>query len=104
MSTFSHKVSPDVHQHADNAQDAFSSENVPTLHHAIPSLEALYRAWSSWAAHPKYQPFVATLNAACAKIDEYYEKTTQSPAYVLSMSMSLYCILCPHNVTDILLF
>ena len=73
-------------QHADNAQQAFSSDNVSTLHLAIPALEALYRAWSSHTDHPKYAPFAFALHAACQKIDEYYEKTTASPAYVMSMS------------------
>ena len=41
-------------QHADNAQQAFSSDNVPTLHRAIPALETLYRAWFSWADHSKF--------------------------------------------------
>ena len=95
---------PDMHQQADNAQHTFSSKNVLTLYHAIPSLEALYRAWSSQAVHPKYQPFATALHAACEKINEYYKKTMQSPTYILSMSMSPYCILCTHNVTDLLLF
>ncbi|KAN0118456.1 hypothetical protein V8E52_005186 [Russula decolorans] len=33
--------------HADNAQQAFSSEQASTLHLAIPALEALHRAWST---------------------------------------------------------
>src|SRR5258708_15120132 len=77
-------------QHADNAQHAFSSENVPTLHYAIPALEALYRAWSSRAVRPKYEPFAPALHAAAGKIDEYYEKTTECPAYILLMSATSY--------------
>jgi hypothetical protein len=76
-------------QYADNAQQAFSSDNTPTLHLAIPALEALYKAWSSRADaddRPKYLPFTPALRAACAKIDQYYEKTTESPAYIMSMS------------------
>jgi hypothetical protein len=68
----------------------FSSDNIPTLHYAIPALEALHQAWSSWAGCPKFQPFALALHAACNKIDEYYEKTTESPAYIMSMSMSCY--------------
>jgi hypothetical protein len=77
----------DILQHADNAQQAFSSDNVPTLHYAIPTLEALHRAWSSRADHSKFQPFASALHAASKKIDEYYEKMTESPAYIMSMSM-----------------
>jgi hypothetical protein len=74
------------YQHADNAQQAFSSEQESTLHLAIPALEALHRAWSSRAERPKYARFSLALKAAYTKIDEYYEKTTESPAYILAMS------------------
>jgi hypothetical protein len=73
-------------QHANNAQQAFSSEQVSTLHLAIPALEALHRAWSTRADRPKYERFVTALQAACTKIDEYYEKTTETPAYIMAMS------------------
>jgi hypothetical protein len=76
-------------QHADNAQQAFSSDNVSTLHLVIPALEALYWAWSSQADHVKYLLFFPALYAACKKIDEYYEETTQSPAYIMAMSINL---------------
>lgn len=75
------------YQHADNAQQAFSSDQVSTLHLAIPALEALHRAWSTRAKRSKYERFVPALEAACAKIDKYYEKTTESPAYIMTMSM-----------------
>ena len=84
-------LSPDdTSQHADNAQQAFSSDNVSTLHLAIPMLEALHRAWSSRADRPKYLPFTPALHAACKKIVDYYEKTTASPAYVMSMSTNFF--------------
>ena len=73
-------------QHADNAQQAFSSDQASTLHLAIPALKALHRAWSSRAGRLKYWRFVPALEAACMKIDEYYEKTTESPAYLMAMS------------------
>jgi hypothetical protein len=86
MSTVFNIVLP---QHADNAQQAFSSDNISTLHLAIPALESLYRAWSSRADHVKYSPFAPAVHAACEKINEYYEKTTQSLAYIMAMSMNL---------------
>jgi hypothetical protein len=74
--------------HADNTQQAFSLENISTLYLAILVLEALYKAWSSQADHTKYQAFSIALHAVCRKVDEYYEKTTESPAYIMSMSMN----------------
>jgi hypothetical protein len=87
-STIIYILTLDILQHADNAQQAFSSDNVLTLHYAIPTLEALHQAWSSPADCTKFQPFASVLHAACKKIDEYYEKMTESPAYIMSMSMS----------------
>ena len=84
-----YKSKPDALQHADNAQQVFLSVNVPTLHFAIPALEALHRVWSSRAGRSKFQPFTSALHAACKKIDEYYEKTTESPPYIMSMSTSV---------------
>ncbi|KAN0105652.1 hypothetical protein V8E52_010827 [Russula decolorans] len=75
-------------RHANNAQQAFSSEQVSTLHLAIPTLEALYRAWSTRADRPKYKCFVSSLQAACTKIDKYYKKTTESPAYIMAMILN----------------
>jgi hypothetical protein len=75
-------------QHADQAQHAFLSHKATTLHLAIPALEQLHKAWSSHAERIKYEHFATALQAGCDKIDEYYEKTTDSPAYIIAMSMS----------------
>jgi len=88
-------------QHADNAQHSFSSENVPTLHCAIPALEALHKAWSSRADRSKYEPFALALMDACAKIDTYYEKMTEAPAYIMSMSQCAPCTAL-HSLTVLL--
>jgi hypothetical protein len=69
-------------------QQAFSSEQASTLHLAIPALEALHRAWSTRAGRPKYARFVPALDVGCKTVDEYYEKTMQSPAYIMAMSKS----------------
>src|SRR5216684_4981579 len=82
-----------LYKHADNAQQAFSSEQASTLHLAIPALEALHQAWFSRAGRPKYERFTHTLETACMKIDQYYGKTTDSPAYIMAMSMRLHLVL-----------
>jgi hypothetical protein len=74
-----------ISQYADVAQQAFSSERGSTLHLAIPALETLHKAWSSRAEKPKYARFSHALKTAAAKLDEYYEKTTDSLAYVIAM-------------------
>lgn len=70
---------------ADNAQQAFSYDNTPTLHAAIPALEALHKAWSRRAAHPSFERYAEALEAGAAKINEYYEKTATSHAYTFAM-------------------
>jgi len=48
-------------------------------------MEGLYNAWTTRAKKQKYAPFVEALNAAAAKIDEYYQKTATSHAYTFAM-------------------
>ncbi|KAG1785330.1 uncharacterized protein HD556DRAFT_1471828 [Suillus plorans] len=56
--------------------------------HRIPALETLHKAWSSRAERSKYAKFAPALKDAAAKVDEYYEKTTHSAAYVLLMLLN----------------
>ncbi|KAG6862803.1 hypothetical protein C0991_010099, partial [Blastosporella zonata] len=69
----------------DCAQQAFSAENVPTLHNGIPALEALHAAWSSLRSREKYSEFYNALDAGLAKIKNYYDKLTDSCALTFVM-------------------
>ncbi|RDB14951.1 putative AC transposase [Hypsizygus marmoreus] len=75
----------DLLAHSDRAQQAFSSENTPTLHNAVPALEALHAAWSARRDRDKYEDFSTALTAGLEKIEEYYEKTSESHAYTFAM-------------------
>jgi hypothetical protein len=57
----------------------------PTLFNAIPALETLHTAWAGKAEKFKYRSFKDALNAAMAKLNEYYEKTADSDAHILAM-------------------
>ena len=57
----------------------------PSLHLALPALEALHKAWSAQLGKDKYFPFMAALKAAIAKIAEYYDKTAESDAFIPAM-------------------
>lgn len=72
-------------QHADHAQQAFSSNRNPSLHLAIPALEALHKAWSARLARLKYGHFKKPLQAAIDKIAAYYKKTGGADAYIIAM-------------------
>ena len=77
-------------KHADKAQQAFSSDQGPSLHLALPALEALHKAWSSRASNVKYEPFWDALDAGTSKITDYYQKTADSDAYTFAMCKLYY--------------
>jgi hypothetical protein len=66
-------------------QQAFSSDRNPSLHLAIPALEALHKAWSSRLAWLKYSHFKIPLHTAIKKIEGYYAKTSDSDTYIMAM-------------------
>ena len=72
-------------QHADNMQQAFSSDQGTTLHLALPTLEALHKAWTKRAARSKYRDFIPALEAGLAKIEEYYDHTADSDTYTFAI-------------------
>ncbi|KAH9041468.1 hypothetical protein EDB83DRAFT_2318216 [Lactarius deliciosus] len=78
----------DLLKHADKYQQAFSYENIPSLHTAIPALEKLHAAWDSRTTRRKYAPFVDGLRAGVTKIEEYYNKTSTSHAYTFVMLLN----------------
>ncbi|KAG0700115.1 hypothetical protein DFH29DRAFT_876804 [Suillus ampliporus] len=72
-------------KHADNAQQAFSTDQGPTLHLALPALEVLWKAWSTRCGREKYADFQDGLTAGVAKISGYHEKSVDSNAYIIAM-------------------
>jgi hypothetical protein len=70
---------------ADKAQQAFSSHNAPTMHNALPAIEALHSAWDSRSQKPRYKAFAPALNSATKKLDGYYQKTAESDSHIMAM-------------------
>lgn len=77
----------------------FSANKKTTLHLAIPALEALHKAWSTRATSEKYSFFHLALEAAAEKVNEYYEKTNNTDAYVVAMRTSY----LPHSFASSLI-
>lgn len=75
----------DMKQHADNAQQAFSSDQAATLHLALPVLEALHKAWTIRLSCSKYNDFLPALKAGLTKVEEYYDWTAESDTYTFVM-------------------
>ena len=72
-------------EHADKAQQAFSSEKGPSLHSALPALEALHKAWTTRTNQTEYLDFISPLEAGLMNIEEYYDRTADSDAYTFAM-------------------
>ncbi|KAG6894876.1 hypothetical protein C0992_004193 [Termitomyces sp. T32_za158] len=93
-------------QVAENAQQAFSAEDAPTLYNGLPALEALYEAWSKRQSLAQYSEFLDALAAGILKIEEYYEKTAESHAYTFAMGKFLYhyiiLLLTPYLQAEVL--
>jgi hypothetical protein len=77
-------------QHADIAQQAFSSASTPTLHNALPTLEKLHAAWEKASHKDRYSHFVPALNAGKAKLDTYYQRSAQSDVHIMAMGKFIY--------------
>ncbi|KAJ7343042.1 hypothetical protein DFH08DRAFT_938285 [Mycena albidolilacea] len=70
---------------AEQAQHRFSSDLKSMLHLALPALESLHTGWTQLAADPQYTHFTPAIEEALEKVDEYYQKTSNSDAYTFAM-------------------
>ncbi|KAG6838948.1 hypothetical protein C0991_007072, partial [Blastosporella zonata] len=66
-------------------QQAFSTEQGPTLHLAIPALESLHAVWSKCREQECYKDLHVALDAGFQKISNYYDKTAESEVYTFAM-------------------
>jgi hypothetical protein len=81
---------------AEKAQHAFSADKRSTLHLAIPALEGLHTSWTARRADVTYSDFWSALDPALEKVDEYYQKTANSNAYIFAMGMCVYSVFWLH--------
>ncbi|KAI6027141.1 hypothetical protein EDC04DRAFT_2605903 [Pisolithus marmoratus] len=77
----------DLKKYAERAQHAFSTEQGPTLHSALPALEVLHKAWSICMASAKYHEFTSALDASLTKVSKCYEQTATSNAHIMAMML-----------------
>ena len=45
----------------------------------------MYSAWQKASEKPRYSNFKPALEAAMAKLDEYYQRTAESDAHIIAM-------------------
>jgi hypothetical protein len=72
-------------QYANDAQQAFSSSSMPTLHNALPALEKLHAAWEKASLKARYAPFVPALKAGMDKLNRYYQRSAESDTHIMAM-------------------
>ncbi|KAG6824192.1 hypothetical protein H0H87_012297, partial [Tephrocybe sp. NHM501043] len=77
-------------QDANNIQQVFSSEKLPTLWRALPALERLLSAWEKKKDDPHYALYAEALEAGIAKILKYYLMLDSKPAFVLALLLHPY--------------
>ncbi|KAJ7369154.1 hypothetical protein DFH08DRAFT_929063 [Mycena albidolilacea] len=68
-----------------DAQHAFSADLRSTLHLAIPALKKLHAEWTVKSTKPKYSVFHDAIDEALQKVDEYYQKSSNSNSYMFAM-------------------
>jgi len=47
----------------------------------------MYSAWQKASEKPRYSVFRPALEAAMAKLDEYYQRTAASDAHIIAMGL-----------------
>ena len=85
-------------QTAEKAQQAFSSSTIPTLGNAVPALEKLYMTWEKQQDQPESAPFQDAIDAAMAKINEYYVKSAESDAHIMASTIYIFHLRLHHGV------
>jgi hypothetical protein len=74
-----------VRQDANRIQQLFSSETKPTLWRAVPAIERLQTAWESKRDDKKYVIYRNAINDGLAKLQKYYMRFDDKPAFVLAL-------------------
>ena len=75
-------------QHASDAQQVFSSSSTLTLQNALLALEKMHAAWDKASSKAHYLCFIPALNAGKVKLDQYYQRSTESDANIMAMGKS----------------
>jgi hypothetical protein len=70
---------------SNNIQQYFSSERLPTLWRALPAIEQLQTAWEHKRDSPQFAPYYQAITDGLAKLQKYYSRFDQKPAYILAL-------------------
>jgi hypothetical protein len=70
-------------------QHHFSSERVPTLWTALPTLEKLLTQWEKKRDNPRFLIYHHAISDGLEKIKKYYNRLDRKPSYILALGMYL---------------
>ena len=79
-------------QDSNQIQQTFSAEKQPTLWRALPAIEELQTAWEAKHDNSKYATYRTAINDGLAKLNKYYSRYDEKPAYILVLGMSFQMI------------
>ncbi|KAF5368777.1 hypothetical protein D9615_010411 [Tricholomella constricta] len=68
----------------------FSAEQQPTLYRALPALEDLQTLWEAKLKNPMYVLYHAAIQCGLDKLNKYYSRFDEKPAYVLALVLHPY--------------
>ena len=74
-------------QDSNRIQQTFSAEKLPTLWRALPAIEELQTAWEAKRDHPRYAVYRTAIRDGLAKLNKYYSRFDEKPAYILALGM-----------------
>ncbi|TFK18137.1 hypothetical protein FA15DRAFT_603846 [Coprinopsis marcescibilis] len=73
-------------------QQCLSAEKTLTLHEALPNFHSMMKVWENMKAeHPNY---INLIDAGLSKLQEYWEKVKDVPAYTLVMCLFYFFYAC----------
>jgi hypothetical protein len=72
-------------QDSNRLQQSFSAEKRPTLWRALPAIEELLMAWEAKHGNPRFAVYRTAINDGLAKLNKYYSRFDDKPAYVLAL-------------------
>jgi hypothetical protein len=77
-------------QDSNRIQQTFSAEKRPTLWRALPAIEELQTAWEAKRDNQRYVTYQTAIDDGLAKLNKYYSRFDEKPAYILALGMSLF--------------
>jgi hypothetical protein len=77
-------------QDSTRIKQSFSAEKRPMLWRALPAIEELQTAWESKRDNPKFGTYRTAINDGLAKLNKYYSRFDEKPAYILALGMFLF--------------